>query len=381
MATKVLVLGKYYPPFRGGIEHVTKLCCEAISSECEVHAVVNSHDAMNTTEKQNDVQVTRLRPILTVFSQPLAINLPFAFRCRDYDIVHLHGPNPYAAALLAVKWVVSRRRPQIVITHHMDIFGRRVIQSLTGPFYKFLMRRASFVAVTSRKNFEISKDIPPGVRIEVVPLSIDPEAYDTSAAAKAKALKWRADHFGSASLIGFVGRHARYKGLDVLIRAIAKLPDTHLILAGDGPYKDHLERLAKEIGIAERVHFPGVVSSEEKSRILLAIDAFAFPSTEITEAFGISQLEAMIHEAPVVASNLPTGVTDVSIHDHTAYLVQPGSVDELAAALFQVASDASLAKRLAAAARLHVQTHFVDQVVSARFKELIARTAAHPRKN
>src|SRR5690606_7166741 len=97
-----------------------------------------------------------------------------------------------------------------------------------------------------------------------------------------------------------------------------------------GPFREPCMQLAAELGVADRVHFPGALSAAEKSRLLLAIDVFAFPSTEITEAFGVSQLEAMLHGTAVVASNLPTGVTDVAIDEVTALLAEPGNADQLA---------------------------------------------------
>lgn len=369
----ILVLGKYYPPFMGGIESVTKLYCDALSSSHAVTVIVNSHGGRNYKEMQDGVNVVRLRPHVIIKSQPIALGLAGSFRCGDYDLIHLHGPNPYAAVVLALKWAFSLKKPRLVITHHMDIYGRRLLRGLTMPAYRFLMRRAAWVSVTSRKNFDVSRDIDPRSRVEVIPLSVDLARFNYHDQHKAEALVWRRETFGSSRLVGFVGRHARYKGLDVLIKAIARLPDVQLVLAGDGEFRSELEQLAKNLDIESRVHFPGFISAQEKSRLLLAIDVFAFPSTEITEAFGISQLEAMLHQAPVVASNLPTGVTDVAINEQTALLVPPGDEAALADAITRLLNDPELARRLALCADSHVRDQFADTVVSARFLTLVQR--------
>ena len=117
----------------------------------------------------------------------------------------------------------------------------------------------------------------------------------------------------------------------------------------------------------------GSLSHDEKLRLLAAADVFVFPSTEITEAFGVSQLEAMVVGCPVVATNLPTGVTDVSVDGRTALVVEPNDAEALAAAIGRVCDDRVLAERLASNARRRVQQNFTIKKMVERNATLIAQ--------
>ncbi len=124
------------------------------------------------------------------------------------------------------------------------------------------------------------------------------------------------------------------------------------------------------------------MTQAEKCRILAAIDVFAFPSTEITEAFGIAQIEAMMLGAPVVASDLPTGVTDVSVDGKTALLVPPRNAEALAQGLRRIIDYPALGSELASRAAMRVRERFtvtsmarlndafVDQVLAASVPRL-----------
>jgi rhamnosyl/mannosyltransferase len=124
-----------------------------------------------------------------------------------------------------------------------------------------------------------------------------------------------------------------YKGLSELLRAAARIPNASLLLIGDGPLRDAIEDEAKRFMILDRVYFAGTVSHAEKVRYLQMMDIFALPSTHITEAFGVSQIEAQICSLPLVSTRLPTGVSDINIDGVTGLVVPPGDVEALATAL------------------------------------------------
>jgi rhamnosyl/mannosyltransferase len=151
----------------------------------------------------------------------------------------------------------------------------------------------------------------------------------------------------------------------------------HALVAGDGPCRPAARALATELGVADRVHWLGRVDHAGKLRLLAASDAFAFPSTENTEAFGIAQLEAMAAGVPVVASDLPTGVTEVAMHGRTAVLAPPGDPPALAAGLIRLLADRALARRLARRARSRVARDYA-LAAAARRVEAVLLAAAGP---
>ena len=125
----------------------------------------------------------------------------------------------------------------------------------------------------------------------------------------------------------------RYKGLSVLIAALAKVDDVNAVLIGDGDLKETLQQEIEAAGLGHRVHLPGNLDEVSKIREMQLMDLLVLPSIETTEAFGIVQVEAQLLSKPIVASDLPTGVTDVTINEMTGLLVPPGDAGALAAAI------------------------------------------------
>jgi glycosyltransferase involved in cell wall biosynthesis len=380
---RILIVGKYYPPFAGGLEQYTRDICVHLAKSHDVTAVVYNHEKGHKDESVDGVRVIRCAPQLVLRSQPIALSMLWHIDLRGIDIVHFQAPNFFANAILLLKLSLRRRAaPRIVVTHHTDVFGRRMLRAIAMPVYRALVRKADAVIVTSRKNAMISLDLPPTAPITVIPLGIDTAKYFANESVRAAAMSWRRDRFGDAPVVAFIGRHARFKGLEVLIHAMEFLPNAHVVIAGDGPYRGAAELLAVEIGVANRVSFLGTVTDiGKKIELLAAADVFAFPSTEITETFGISQLEAMAVGTPVVASDLPTGVTDVAISEQTALIAPPGDPIQLAERIRRILSDEQLAARLAAAAQKHVRQNFEQERVLERTRELIERCIGRSKKS
>lgn len=364
MAT-ILVISKYYYPFEGGIEENVRQISEFAAQRHDVTVVASNHEAGDSAEMIAGVHVIRRHVNLLFKSQPISFGFLSGINLQDYDVIHFHSPNPLVTLQLLAKRLFSGHTP-VVITHHMDIYGRKLLRALALPLMRRLIGSAAYTIVTSKQNVAVSNDLPQDARYVAIPLAISGTdfAIDERLASEAKA--WRQQLSGGAPLVGFVGRHARYKGLDVLMDALATMPGVHAAIGGDGAYRAKTEARAKSLGIADRVHFLGRLSHRDKLKLLISIDVFAFPSTEITEAFGISQMEAMLCGAPVVASNLPTGVTDVAIDGKTALLAPPGDAGALADKITTMIADRQLAERLADNARSHVLENMTHEVVCRR---------------
>jgi rhamnosyl/mannosyltransferase len=165
----------------------------------------------------------------------------------------------------------------------------------------------------------------------------------------------------------FVGRLVGYKGVDVLLQALPGL-DANIVIVGNGPLRHSLEAMTRDLGIADRVRFLGEVSSDELLECYHACDAFVLPSITRQEAFGMVQLEAMLHGRPVISTELGTGVSWVNQHERTGLIVRPGDVAELRRALQRLIDDPGLRHELGAAARTRVLSHFTaEKMCSATF--------------
>lgn len=195
-------------------------------------------------------------------------------------------------------------------------------------------------------------------RVSVVPNGIDTARFRPDLEARAEV---RAElGLEQESIVAVVaGRLTRQKGIDVAIRALARVPDLCLVVAGDGSARKDLERLAQRLGLAEHVHFIGSVPYWRVPALLAAADIGLMPSL-LEEAFPLSLIEAMATGLAVIASRVG-GVPSAVRPGVDGELVRPGDVEALATALGQLAADASRRAELGANARKRALAQYDTQ--------------------
>jgi glycosyltransferase involved in cell wall biosynthesis len=206
-------------------------------------------------------------------------------------------------------------------------------------------------------------------RIIIVPELIDLEAWDRALAAAPR-------EEGPPRILTVAHLYPR-KGVDTLLRAFAAVPgDAVLRIVGTGPEREHLERLAHILGLANRVHFLGHLAFA--ALVAEYRNATLFALTTEQEGFGIVFLEAMASSLPIVATRV-AAVPEVVSDGVTALLANPGDESTLAQMLETLLADAALRKRLGDAGRAHA-AHFAAPVVARQFLAAIAveRTALLP---
>jgi len=164
----------------------------------------------------------------------------------------------------------------------------------------------------------------------------------------------------AVQLLAF-GRFVHKKGFDVLLRAVAQLPDPHayrLVLAGDGPDRDNLTKLAAELGIRDRVDFPGWL--EDVTPLLDQADVFVLPSRH--EPFGIVVLEAMARGTAIVSTRTEGPVT--ILDETTGWLCAIDDAADLAAQLTDaIENDAARRERAGQALARYRERYYVDAVL------------------
>ena len=169
----------------------------------------------------------------------------------------------------------------------------------------------------------------------------------------------------------YLGRLKRYKGVDLVIRAFARLarPDAVLEVAGKGDHEPALRRLAASLDLGERVRFLGFISEGEKLALLRRSWALALASPK--EGWGITNLEAAACGTPVVASNSP-GIRESVRDGETGLLVPHGDVAAFAAALGRLAGDRALVERFGRDGRTFAETFTWERAA----EETVAHLAA-----
>jgi glycosyltransferase involved in cell wall biosynthesis len=338
---RVLHVGKYYPPYHGGMETHLHALCTALRDDVDIEVLV-ANDARETVHERVDgVPVTRLGTVATLASTPFTPGLVREIRRSDADVVHLHFPHPTAI----VAWLASGHRGRLVITYHSDVVRQRVLGALFAPVLDRALARASAIVCTSPQYVESSAALRAHrARCHVLPFGVPVEGLVRPDAGAVAAL--RARH--GSPLILAVGRLVEYKGFAYLVRAMRDV-DAHLVIVGQGPERASLEREIAAAGVAGKVSLVGSVP--DLAPWLHAADIFALPSVMRSEAFGLVQVEAMVCGKPVVNTALDSGVPYVSVHEETGLTVPPRDPAALAAALRRLLADPALRARHGAAGR------------------------------
>jgi glycosyltransferase involved in cell wall biosynthesis len=304
---RVLHLGKYFPPVKGGMERFLEdLILAQREAGTEAFALV--HHAQNAEPIADDPPWLRRVPVvLNISFAPIAPTYISALNkaIEDWkpEYLHLHLPNLGVIAALASP--AARRLPW-VIHWHADVVSSdhsvalRVFYPLYRPFEWAVLERASLVIATSLPYLETSEPLQAfREKCAVVPLGIDFRRLGSSGDG-AQAGPWTLGRFRILA----VGRLTYYKGIDTLIAAVAQCPSAELRVVGEGHERAKLHALIHELGVSERVFLDGELSDADCISRYQSADLFCLPSRERTEAFGLVLLEAMHHGLPILASAL-----------------------------------------------------------------------------
>lgn len=358
--SRVLQVGKYYPPVEGGIESHVHALATAMARRYDVTALVFNTDRRTVRETMEGVRVVRVGTFGKLLSTEMAPTFfGWFLRLRHRELIHLHTPNPIGE----LACLAAPRSVRLVVTYHSDVVRQRLLGRLNRFVLHRLMRRADRIIAFTRRYMETSPVISLyAAKCAIIPHGIDLSEYDVDAAIEARASALRAETGPRIAL--FVGRLVYYKGVDVLLNALALVPDLRLIVVGDGPTRDSLTSMARDLGLGERVRFMGRVSHEEKVACYRASDFLVLPATHRSEAFGLVQLEAQACGIPVITTDIDSGVPFVTRDGETGLIVPPGDPESLASAMATLSRDAGMRRRYGAAGRRRVEELFSREVMT-----------------
>ena len=275
----------------------------------------------------------------------------FPFAARRYYDAHLAGAghdvlveDVNKVPLFTPRWGARR-----TVAHVPHLFGGTVFQEAPWPLAAAVWlaerplarayRGVPFEAISESTADDLVARGVPRAAVRVIYPGIAAEHYTPDPARRAP-----------VPTFAYLGRLKRYKGVDLVLRAFARVrhPDARLEIAGAGDHRPALERLAARLALRERVRFLGRITEAEKLDLLRRAWALAFASPK--EGWGITNLEAAACGTPVVASDSP-GIRESVRPGETGYLVPHGDVDAMAERLDALAADPALVIRLGAAGR------------------------------
>jgi glycosyltransferase involved in cell wall biosynthesis len=284
------------------------------------------------------------------------------------DVVHAHGFKADIYACLAL----CRSDVPLVSTCH-TWYDTDWMVRLYGALDRFVLRRfARVVAVSDEVKRRLLKAGVREERIRIVRNGIDLRPFE---AAKASLR----GEFGEAMIVGLVGRLAWEKGVDVFLRAAAKvlveLPEVRFVVVGDGPDREKLEGLIEELGIGASVAMLG--RREEMAGVYASLDVMVSASRQ--EGLPMAILEGMASAQAIVATAVGE-VPKVVADGKTGVLVAAEDVEALAAGIAGLVRDPARRARLGAAARQLVREEYSAERMAAEYlrvyEEAIAVIAA-----
>lgn len=344
---KILQIGKFWPVL-GGIEKVMFDLTQGLSYkgiECDM-LCADADGRSKVIPFNGPGRIITARTAIKAKSTMISLEMVSLLRhiASDYDIIHIHHPDPMAAFAL----FMSGYKGKVVLHWHSDILRQRFLLKAYLPLQNWLLRRADHVICTSPNYYEGSSAlrrvssklscVPIGVR-SIVP---DPE---TVAGLHRKT--------GGRNIVFSLGRLVSYKGFNHLILAARNLPDDCLVvIGGTGPLDSQLHDLVKANNLENKVYMPGQLTEIERDAWLGAASVFCLPSVEKTEAFGIVLIEAMSVGLPVIATEIPgSGTHWVNSHGESGLNVPCGSPEELSNAIIRIINDKEAHKKFSENAR------------------------------
>ncbi len=308
------------------------------------------------------------------YETALASKLVDVVNFEKLDILHVHYALPHAsAAYMAKKILLSTKGkyiPVVTTLHGTDItlVGK---DPAYNPVVAFAINKSDGVTAVSESLrqqtfdfFDITNEI------KVIPNFIDFDRFQWTnknhfkhaVAPHGEKILIHVSNFREVKRVGDV--------VEVFARVIKEIPGK-LLLVGDGPERQRIEMLCRQLHLCDHIRFLGKQDAVEE---LLAIsDLFILPSE--SESFGLAALEAMACEVPVVSSNAG-GIPEVNIHGDTGYLSDIGDVDSMARQAIDILKDPEIHAQFKHRALEQAKRYSLDNILpqyEQYYEEVIAK--------
>lgn len=358
---RILQLGKFYP-IQGGVEKVMyDLMCglsnRGIDCDMMCAALDGSQEVVKVNERGRVLTFPTIRKVAGTMIAPSIIS-ELRKICSDYDIIHVHHPDPMVGLAL---WL-SGFKGKVVLHWHSDIVKQKLALAIYRPIQNWLLRRANVIVGTTPVYLKESPYLQNVQhKIKCLPIGIEP-IVDVP---EDKVSELRKKYEGK-KIVFSLGRLVPYKGYDYLIEAAQYTSDDCVILIGGaGPMYNELKEKIKELGLTGKVELLGRVSNEDLPVYYHACDIYCMSSIQKTEAFGIVQIEAMSCGKPLIATNIPeSGVSWVNKHGVSGLNVTPMKPREIADAIHSILSNKDTYQRLAyGSSERFKETFHIDKMI------------------
>ena len=366
---KILQFGKFFPPDVGGIESFIYDLTEEISQKAKCDVLCSNSKNKTVIEKRKKYTVIRAASFGKLFSTSISPAIIYWLKRigNNYDIIHLHLPDPMAN----LAYFLVRPKTKLILHWHSDIVRQKVLLPFYEPLQNWLLKKADKIIATSPNYVEGSKYLRKyKEKCVVIPLGLNPATLKVKQA-KVKEIK---KLYKDKPIVFSLGRLIYYKGFEYLIEAMRNV-NAYLLIGGSGPLKENLQRQIEKLGLNKKVILLGKIKRENVGSYYQACDLFCLPSIHKSEAFGLVQSEAMYFGKPIVSTNIKgSGVSWVNQNNITGLIVPPKNSKALAEAINKIIKNPELKKKLGGYAKQRFEKEFRIEVVENKVLNLYTET-------
>lgn len=342
-----IALTNLQPDYGGAEVHVRTLA-RGLSARGHAVCLYCHPDGRLRHHAQSDGTPTQSLPARSQLDGIAALRLAARLRRDRPDVLHLHASRDYLCGLLAARLTQT----PVVLTRHM-------LLPLSPVMRRVYAQVDAVICLSQGLKTRLLEQGVPADRlhliygaIDLAPFAVPPDGKEVGALR----CQWGAQP--GETLVGCVGRLVEGKGQATLLQALSlcrgEAQSLRLILVGTGPLQSALQAQAKNLGIADRVHFAGFC--RDVPQALAALDIVVVPSTAM-ELLPLALMEAMASARPVLATRVG-GIIEIVDEARMGCLLPPGDAVALAVALRLLAASAEMRSRLGKAAAVRAQSRF-----------------------
>lgn len=365
-----------FPPYRGGTGNVCYHNARELARRGHaVHVFTAAVPDAPARIVHDGITVHSMTPLARIGNAPVLPGLVAAL--RGFDLVHLH--YPFILGAEQVRLAALLHRMPLVISFHNDLIGNGA-RALVFDHYQRLsavltVRSAAQLCAVSLDHYQSSRlwRALPGARPPAteLPNGVDCAHFAPGDAGEARARYGIPTDVPLVLFVAALDRAHHFKRLDVLIRALAAMPDLRLLIVGDGDMRTVYEQEVAVAGLTDRTIFAGAVDHEQTPPFFRAADVTVLPSSP-PESFGLVLIESLACGTPVIASNIP-GVRTVVAHGSDGLLVPAGDPGALSLTLgWLLARPCEQRRTMGLAGRRKVEQHYAWPVIGERLASLYA---------
>jgi len=335
----------------------------------DIHVFTTSATYKDSVEKNENITVHRYGTLAQILQRGISPNLILKPLKHEVDIIHVHigsSPLELIAALLYTK---LKKKP-LVATYHGDVipFRKSITYRSSVWIYNVVVRKVLDFAdviispseyyinesIFLRKYHDKIVSIPNGINLEDFNLPYSKEEC-------IEKLGLPTDK----KIILFLGVLHPKKGPDVLLKAMPrvlfKVPNTELVIVGDGIMRSELEEHSEKLGVKDYVNFAGFVKESLKPLYYKAADIFCLPSALSTEVFPMVLLEASASGLPMVVSDLDTFKCIIEDR-YNGLFIKRGNENSLADAIIYLLEREDVRKRMGENARKRAENYSWEKI-------------------